>query len=102
MISNLITRDLAQIDNRQSRAYLNRQVAVLISLGSTRLNRIVDNSEILTLDSTGIVDKIPCLRAESGAFRATRREAGIHLAEILGELYKAMVIGELPYDPSNE
>jgi len=98
----LIARDLAQIGNRQSRAYLNRQVAVLVSLDSAGLNYIVHNLGILTLDSTGIVDKIPCLRVESGPFGATRQEVEIHPVEILGELYKATVIGELPCDPFNE
>ena len=75
---------------------------MLISSNSAGLNRLNGNSEILVLESAGIVDKIPCLRAESGAFRATRQEAGIHPVKILGELYKATVIGELSYDPSNE
>jgi hypothetical protein len=61
-----ISLALAQLDNPPSRAYLNRQVAVLISFDSEGFNRIVENPAILALDSTGIVDKIPRLRVVFG------------------------------------
>jgi hypothetical protein len=99
LLMPLLWSGLAQIDNPPSRAYLNRQVAVLISFGSAGFNRLVVNSEILPLDSVGIVDRILRLRAGTGRKTRNRRRVGIR--DTRG-IVQTTVIGELPHDPFNE